>query len=258
MAADKREVEHFSSLAEAWWDMEGSFAPLHRLNPLRLAYIRQKMDAHFGLKGDDAPFSGLKILDLGCGGGLLSEPMARLGAEIWGLDASARTIEVAKRHAEEEGLKIDYRVGEVESLSSLETPPRFDAILCMELLEHVPDIRAFLTHAARLLAPSSLLFLSTINRTLPSFLLAIVGLEYVLRWLPRGTHRFEKFVTPDEIRSALRTSDLMERDLQGTIYDPLRSSFRLSRDRSVNYMMLWEKEGKAKGASRSDGRRAPE
>jgi 2-polyprenyl-6-hydroxyphenyl methylase / 3-demethylubiquinone-9 3-methyltransferase len=235
---DASELAKFAAMAESWWDPRGEFAPLHRLNPTRIAYVRDKVAARFGRDPlRPRPLAGLRLLDIGCGGGLICEPMARLGATVTGLDPVERNIGVARLHAEESALEIDYRVETVESLAERTAEAeRFDVVLALEVVEHVADLRAFLAACTGLLAPEGLLVLSTINRTAKAFALAIVGAEYVMRWLPRGTHDWRRFVRPSELAAALRPSGLALTELTGVAYNPLSDSWGLSRDLDVNYM----------------------
>ena len=235
---DEAEVAKFAAMAEAWWDPHGKFRPLHRFNPVRLAYIRDRLCARFGRDPlAERPLQGLKVLDVGCGGGLLSEPLARLGAEVTGLDAAERNIRVAALHAEESGLKIDYRHLSVEELAA--GAARFDAVLNMEVVEHVADVGAFLEASARLVRPGGVMVLATLNRTPKAFLMAIVGAEYLLRWLPRGTHDWRRFLRPSELAAALRPAGLTIEEVTGVAYNPLTDGWRLApRDLDVNYMML--------------------
>ena len=199
---DPAEIERFSRIAEEWWDPTGKFAPLHRLNPVRIGYIRDRAAAHWqrdALSG--TPLQGLSLLDIGCGGGLLSEPMARLGAQVTGVDAAARNIAVAALHAEKQGLAIDYRQGTAEALA--ESGGQFDIVLALEIVEHVADVELFLKSCGRMVKPGGLLFLSTLNRTAKAWALAIAGAEYVLGWLPRGTHDWKKFLKPSEVVNGL-------------------------------------------------------
>jgi len=236
-SVDAADVARFSAIAAEWWDPKGKFGPLHRLNPVRLAFIRERALAHFDLDGDiRAPFAGLRLLDIGCGGGLLSEPMARLGFSVAGVDASERNIAVAATHAGEMGLGIDYRAGTVEALTAA-GEPGFDVILNMEVIEHVADSGAFLRDCAGLLNPDGLMILATLNRTLASLALAKVGAEYVLRWLPRGTHDWRKFLKPEEIERFLAGEGLDIHGPFGMSFDPLGARWSLSGDTRVNYMM---------------------
>ena len=236
------EVKKFSDLAEQWWDPTGQFKPLHKFNPVRLAYIREQILAHFkrdGLKR--YPFEGLKILDIGCGGGLLCEPMARLGATVTGADASERNIAIAKIHAEQSDLDINYLATTSENLAA--TGEQFDIVLNMEVVEHVADVPLYLKSCADLVKPGGLMFVATINRTAKAYALAIVGAEYVLRWLPKGTHEFKKFLTPEEITSIITRHGMSIKDKTGVSFNPLHDQWKKSRDMAVNYMLLAEKTG---------------
>lgn len=237
---DASEVERFSALAAEWWNPNGKFRPLHKFNPVRLAYIRDHVAARFGRDPRAAePFKGLRILDIGCGGGLLCEPMARLGAEVVGADASETNIEVAKLHAAEAGVRVDYRAETAESLA--EQGETFDVILNMEVVEHVADINLFIEKCAQMLRPGGIMFIATINRTLKALGLAIIGAEYVLRWLPRGTHQYGKLVRPEELERALTAAGLVTIDRTGVVYNPLSDRWQRSRDMDVNYIVLAEK-----------------
>ena len=232
---DAAEIARFAALADAWWDPEGEFRPLHRLNPTRLAYVRDRLIGHFGLDPHaQRPLDGLSLLDVGCGGGLLSEPMARLGAKVTGIDAAERNIGVASTHAQESGLAIDYRHAAVEDLAA--AGERFDAVLALEIVEHVADPDLFLAACGTVLKPGGALVISTLNRTAKAFALAVVGAEYVLRWLPRGTHDWRKFVRPSELAAGLRRAGLELTDLTGVAYNPLNDKWTLARDLDVNYM----------------------
>jgi 2-polyprenyl-6-hydroxyphenyl methylase/3-demethylubiquinone-9 3-methyltransferase len=233
---DAAEVAKFEAMAAEWWDPNGKFKPLHMLNPCRLDYITSQIAAEFGrdLKADK-PFDGLRILDIGCGGGLLSEPMARLGADVVGADAAERNIPVAQIHAEQSGLKIDYRHTTAEALSA--AGERFDVVLNMEVVEHVADPLGYLTACQELLKPGGLMICSTINRNPKSFAMAIVGAEYVMRWLPKGTHEWSKFITPDELFELIRQAGLKPVDRKGFTFNPISWSWSVSdRDLSVNYV----------------------
>lgn len=239
---DPDEVARFSARAAEWWDPQGKFRPLHKLNPVRLTFIRDQACAHFSRDPKSAnSLSSLRLLDIGCGGGLLCEPMANLGAEVVGVDPSPDIIETARTHAREQGLAIDYRCAAAEDLA--EAGERFDVILNMEVVEHVADVELFLNACGRLVRPGGLMFMATLNRTLKAFALAILGAEYVLRWLPRGTHRWEKFVTPEELEKALRAAGLSPRKPVGVVYNPLSDSWLQSTDTDVNYMLVAEKPG---------------
>ncbi|UUP17112.1 bifunctional 2-polyprenyl-6-hydroxyphenol methylase/3-demethylubiquinol 3-O-methyltransferase UbiG [Nitratireductor thuwali] len=237
---DPREVERFSALAAEWWNPNGKFRPLHRFNPVRLAYIRDHVAAHFGRDPRAAkPFNGLRILDIGCGGGLLCEPMARLGASVVGADASETNIEVARLHAAECGVDIDYRATPAETLA--DQGEKFDVILNMEVVEHVADVDYFIGKCGEMLKPGGLMFVATINRTTKAWGLAIIGAEYVLRWLPRGTHQYEKLVRPTELEKALEKAGLSIKERTGVVYNPLADRWQRSKDMDVNYMVLAEK-----------------
>jgi 2-polyprenyl-6-hydroxyphenyl methylase / 3-demethylubiquinone-9 3-methyltransferase len=232
------EIARFDGLAARWWDAGGPLRPLHRINPLRADFVRRRACRHFGRDANTPhPLSGLTLLDVGCGGGLLSEPMARLGAAVTGIDASKEAIAVARLHAAGEGLVIDYRVGTPESLAGSERRS-FDLVLDMEVIEHVPDIGGHLGACATLLAPRGLMILSTINRTLRSLALAKFGAEYVLRWLPAGTHDWSKFVRPSELARHLRGAGLELTELSGMAFDPLTDRWRLAASISVNYFAM--------------------
>jgi 2-polyprenyl-6-hydroxyphenyl methylase/3-demethylubiquinone-9 3-methyltransferase len=240
---DDAEVARFSAIAAEWWDPVGKFRPLHRMNPLRIAYIRDALARHFGRDPRaPQPLAGLRLVDIGCGGGLLSEPLARLGAEVVGIDAAERNIKTASVHAAEAGVTVDYRNTTAEALVA--AGDRFDGVIALEVLEHVADVPLFLTCCSDLARPGGLLFFSTMNRTPKAWLLAIVGAEYVLRWLPRGTHDWKKFLKPSEVAEGLRSHHVIVRDLTGVVYNPLDDSFRLApRDLQVNYLLLGEKAG---------------
>ncbi len=233
---DPAEIQKFEAMAAEWWDVEGKFKPLHMLNPCRLDYITQQIAAEFDRDLDaPAPFEGLRILDIGCGGGLLSEPMARLGANVVGADAAERNIPVAQLHAEQSGLEIDYRFTTAEALA--EAGEQFDAVLNMEVVEHVADPLSYLTACQQLLKPNGLMICSTINRNPKSYLMAIIGAEHVMRWLPKGTHEWSKFITPDELFDLISKAGLSPVDRKGFVFNPLAWSWSLSdRDLSVNYV----------------------
>ena len=235
--ADVRELARFADLAERWWDESGPLAPLHKLNPIRIGYIRDRICARLGRDPlGDRPLAGLSAVDIGCGGGLLCEPLARLGATVTGIDLTPASIEVAADHASATGLAIHYRVAAAERL--LAEARRFDLVCAMEVVEHVPDQAAFLRDCAALVRPGGGLVLATLNRTFRAFALGIVAAEYLLGWLPRGTHAWSRFVRPSEAARALRRAGLQIEDLTGVVYDPLRDRFRLSRDTAVNYMLF--------------------
>ena len=237
---DPAEAARFAALAREWWDPTGKFRTLHKFNPVRLRYIRDVAARHFGRdpKGPGA-LAGLRVLDIGCGGGLLAEPLARLGADVLGADPARRNIEVARLHAAEQGLAIDYRCASAEALDA--AGERFDIVLAMEVVEHVADLDLFVETCGRMTKPGGLVVVATLNRTLRAFALAIVGAEYVLGWLPRGTHDWRKFVTPDELCATLRRAGLMPLRTDGVVYHPLADEWRLSDDTAVNYMVAAEK-----------------
>ena len=237
---DPTEVEKFSRLAAEWWNPDGKFGVLHKFNPVRFTYIKEQVTARMARDPlVERPFEGLRLLDIGCGGGLLCEPMARLGASVVGVDPSEKNIKTAMVHAQEQGLLVDYRVGTAEDLAA--AGEQFDIILNMEVIEHVNDPRAFAATCSRMLRPGGLMFVATLNRTLKSFGLAIIGAEYVLGWLPKGTHQWEKFVTPEELQEWLSAAGakLVARD--GVTYHPLGREWKRSNDLSVNYMVVAEK-----------------
>jgi 2-polyprenyl-6-hydroxyphenyl methylase/3-demethylubiquinone-9 3-methyltransferase len=248
-SVDPQEIERFSRQADQWWDERGSFAPLHRINPLRVSYIQDQAARHFKKLPD------ISVLDIGCGGGLACEPLSRLGARVTGIDASAENIEAAKAHAEKSGLNIDYRCTTAEELvisgqssesgknTTLTTEfwplaTSFDMVLALEVIEHVADVSSFVETCCRLVRPGGLIIFSTLNRTAKSFGLAIVGAEYVLRWVPRGTHDWNKFLKPSEIAHELRKHDMQVREMTGMVYHPLENKWQLDgRDLSVNYLL---------------------
>lgn len=241
-SVDPADVARFDRLGDEWWSLKGPMRGLHKLNPERLAYLRDLFCAHFPDSDGGArdrrgarALSGLRILDIGCGGGLLSEPLARMGAVMTSVDPSPNNIAVAVRHAERAGLDIDYRVMTAEALA--EAAPLFDVVLTMEVVEHVRDAPAFLMVAASMVRPGGLLVAATLNRTLRSYALAIVGAEYLLRWVEPGTHDWNQFVTPDELRAALTRGGLHVFDETGLVYNPLTDSWSRSRDMAINYMM---------------------
>ena len=233
---DPAEVAKFEAMASEWWDVNGKFKPLHMMNPVRLDYICAQIAAEFGrdLRGV-RPFEGLRILDIGCGGGLLAEPMARLGGTVVGADAAARNIPVAELHAEQSGLNIDYRHTTAEALAA--AGEAFDVVLAMEIVEHVADPQGFVTTCRDLLKPSGLMVMSTLNRTTKSFLAAIIGAEWVMRWLPKGTHDWSKFILPDELYALMRVAGLDPMDRKGFVFNPISWQWSQSdRDLSVNYV----------------------
>jgi 2-polyprenyl-6-hydroxyphenyl methylase/3-demethylubiquinone-9 3-methyltransferase len=232
---DAGEVRRFGNLAAEWWDPTGKFRPLHKLGPARLAFIRQEIVRHFSRPpGGLRPFEGLNVLDIGCGGGLVSEPVVRLGASVTGIDPAAENIAAAGAHAATQDMAIDYRACRVEDLVA--EGRSFDCVLCLEVVEHVPDVAAFLTECAKLVRPGGIMILSTINRTVKAYALAIVGAEYILRWLPVGTHQWERFVTPDELTRHAEAAGLAIAHKEGLVYNPLTDAWSLSPDLDVNYM----------------------
>ncbi len=241
-SVDPAEVEKFSRIAAEWWDPRGKFAPLHRFNPVRLDFIRDRCAARFGRPAAGAhPFAGLSLLDIGCGGGLLSEPMARLGFAVTAVDASARNIGTASAHAAQAGLEIAYRNMTAEELLAAGGEASFDVVLNMEVVEHVPNPGRFLRDAARLLKPGGLMVVATLNRTLKALATAKIGAEYVLRWLPQGAHDWRKFLTPDEVRLFLSGEPVAVQGPFGVVFNPLTGRWSLGRDAGVNYMMTVER-----------------
>lgn len=236
-SVDREEVNRFSAIADAWWDPAGPFRPLHQLNPVRLGYLRIQLDRHFKCDPNSLrPYQELSVLDVGCGGGLLSEPLARLGARVTSIDADAEAISIATNHAKTMGLEIDYRCMSAEELAA--ENKTFDIIIAMEIIEHVPNLGFFAEALGHLANPGAALALATLNRTLKSFALAIVGAEYILRWLPRGTHSWEKFVRPSEASRHLRRHGFTVTDVAGVSLDPLAMEWHMSRNIAVNYMMF--------------------
>ncbi|MBS1302482.1 bifunctional 2-polyprenyl-6-hydroxyphenol methylase/3-demethylubiquinol 3-O-methyltransferase UbiG [Loktanella sp. SALINAS62] len=233
---DDSEIAKFEAMAAEWWDETGKFKPLHMMNPVRLDYITQQVSAHYNRDlAVDRPFAGLRILDIGCGGGLLCEPMARLGADVVGVDAAPRNIPVAQLHAEQSGLTIDYRVGTAEALAA--AGEQFDVVLNMEVVEHVADPQGYIDACQTLMKPGAIHLCSTINRNAKSFAMAIVGAEWVMRWLPKGTHEWSKFITPDELFTLLSNAGLTPVDRTGYVFNPLSFTWGTSeRDLSVNYV----------------------
>ncbi len=235
---NKKEIEKFSKISEEWWNPEGKFKPLHKFNPIRISYIKEDIIKTFRLEISKTPLKNIKILDVGCGGGLLSEPMCRLGAEVTGIDASDKNIKVAKIHSKKNNLKIDYICSSPEKLN---IKNKFDVILNMEIVEHVEDLNFFLKSCSNLLKKDGIMFVATLNRTLKSYLFAIVGAEYILRWLPIGTHEWEKFVKPEELISELKKNDLRLDRSDGMKFNILTDKWDISNDKSVNYIMKFIK-----------------
>ncbi|MBB3313758.1 2-polyprenyl-6-hydroxyphenyl methylase/3-demethylubiquinone-9 3-methyltransferase [Rhizobium sp. BK196] len=234
---DQSEVDRFSAMAAEWWSPTGKFKPLHKFNPVRLAYIRDKAAENFSRNPKSAkPLEGLRVLDIGCGGGLLSEPVARMGAEVVGADPSEKNIGIASTHAKASGVAVDYRAVTAEQLA--EAGETFDIVLNMEVVEHVADVELFMNTCARMVRPGGLMFVATINRTMKAAALAIFAAENVLRWLPRGTHQYEKLVRPEELEKPLAASGLDIIDRTGVFFNPLANQWNLSKDMDVNYMLL--------------------
>ena len=237
-SVNKKEIEKFSKMAAEWWNPEGKFKPLHKFNPIRIKYIKENIITNFNLKNKTKPLSGLNILDIGCGGGLLAEPMSRLGANVTGIDASDKNISIAKLHSKNNNLNIDYLCSSPEKLKGRK---RFDVILNMEIVEHVEDVDFFLKSCAKLLKKNGLMFIATINKTLKSYIFAIVGAEYILRWLPIGTHEWEKFVKPDDLNKILIKYNLTLSKLDGVNFNIVKDEWSISKDTSVNYITKFVK-----------------
>ncbi|MDA7923638.1 bifunctional 2-polyprenyl-6-hydroxyphenol methylase/3-demethylubiquinol 3-O-methyltransferase UbiG [Candidatus Pelagibacter sp.] len=230
---NKKEIVKFSKIAEEWWDPNGKFKPLHNFNPIRIRYIKENIIKDFKIKLSDKPLKNIKLLDIGCGGGLLSEPMCRLGANVVGIDASKKNIEVAKFHAKKNNLKIDYKVASPEMLKN---KTKFDVILNMEIVEHVNDIDFFIKESSKLLKKNGIMFIATLNKTLKSYVFAIVGAEYILKWLPIGTHDWEKFVKPSELIRISKKNNLSLKKLDGMNFNIMDNSWKVTGDTSVNYI----------------------
>jgi len=235
---NKKEIEKFSRIAQEWWNPNGKFKPLHNLNPIRIKYIKENIIKDFNIKSSGKPLKNINILDIGCGGGLLSEPMSRLGANVVGIDASKKNIEVAKFHAKKNKLKIDYKVASPEKLK---TKLKFDVILNMEIVEHVEDINFFIEKSSKLLKKNGVMFIATLNKTLKSYVFAIIGAEYILKWLPIGTHDWEKFVRPNDLISISKKNNLILKKLDGMKLNVLDNSWKISSDTSVNYITKFVK-----------------
>ena len=232
-SVNKKEIEKFSKMAAEWWDPEGKFKPLHKFNPIRIKYIKDNIIYSFKLKSKGQPLQKINILDIGCGGGLLSEPMARLGANVTGIDASDKNIKIAKLHAKKNKLNINYFCSSPEKLK---TKKKFDVILNMEIIEHVEDINFFIKSCSKLLKKNGLMFVATLNKTLKSYVFAIIGAEYVLRWLPIGTHDWEKFVKPEDLKNILSKNNLKIEKIDGMNFDILKDEWNISKDVSINYI----------------------
>ena len=230
---NKKEIEKFSKIAEEWWDPEGKFKPLHKFNPIRISYIKENIINSFKLSNNSKPLNNVEILDIGCGGGLLSEPMCRLGAKVSGIDASEKNISIAKLHAKKSNLDINYVCTSPENFKA---KSQFDVILNMEIVEHVEDVDFFLKSCSKLLKKNGIMFVATINKTLKSYLFAIIGAEYVLRWLPIGTHEWEKFITPDELIKIQKKNNLKLDALTGMKFNIIKDEWKISNDQSINYI----------------------
>ena len=230
---NKKEIEKFSKIAEEWWNPEGKFKPLHKFNPIRISYIKENIIETFKINQNKTPLKNIKVLDIGCGGGLLAEPMCRLGAEVTAIDASEKNINVAKLHSRKNDLKINYICTSPEKL---QIKNKFDVILNMEIVEHVEDVNFFLKSSSKLLKKNGIMFIATLNKTLKSYIFAIVGAEYILRWLPIGTHEWEKFLKPEELISILKKNDLNIDRLDGMKFNILTDSWTVSDDKSINYI----------------------
>jgi 2-polyprenyl-6-hydroxyphenyl methylase/3-demethylubiquinone-9 3-methyltransferase len=232
-SVNKKEIEKFSKMAAEWWDPEGKFKPLHKFNPIRIKYIKDNIIYSFKLKSKEQPLQKINILDIGCGGGLLSEPMARLGANVTGIDASDKNIKIAKLHAKKNKLNINYFCSSPEKLK---IKKKFDVILNMEIIEHVEDINFFIKSCSKLLKKNGLMFVATLNKTLKSYVFAIIGAEYVLRWLPIGTHDWEKFVKPEDLENILSKNNLKIEKIDGMNFDIFKDEWNISKDTSINYI----------------------
>ena len=235
---NKKEIEKFSRIAEEWWDPTGKFKPLHKFNPIRISYIKEKIINSFKLENSDKPLQKIRLLDIGCGGGLLSEPMSRLGAEVTGIDASEKNIQVAKLHAKKNNLKINYLTASPENLK---TDRKFDVILNMEIIEHVEDVDIFLKSCSSLLKKEGIMFVATINKTLKSYLFAIIGAEYILRWLPIGTHEWDKFIDPNDLIKISKKYNLQLQNLDGMKLNIITDKWSISSDKSINYIGKFNK-----------------
>ena len=233
-SVNKKEIEKFSKMAAEWWDPSGKFKPLHKFNPIRIRYIKENIISSFKLKSKKKPLDKIDILDIGCGGGLLSEPMTRLGANVTGIDASSKNIGIAKLHAKKNKLKINYLCSSPEKLK---IQKKFDVILNMEIVEHVEDINFFINSCSKLLKKNGLMFIATLNKTLKSYVFAIIGAEYVLRWLPIGTHDWEKFVRPEDLKKILSKNNLNLEKLDGMNFNIIKDEWSISSDTSINYIV---------------------
>ena len=235
---NKKEIEKFSKIASEWWDPQGKFKPLHKFNPVRIKYIKENSIKHFNIKSKDMPLKKLKILDIGCGGGLLSEPMSRLGAKVTGIDASQQNINVAKTHSLEKKLKIKYICSSPEKLK---VKDKFDIILNMEIIEHVDDVNFFIENCSKFLKRNGIMYIATLNKTLKSYIFAIVGAEYILRWLPIGTHDWQKFIKPSELIGYAEHNSMKIKKIDGVVFNPLNNTWNIDNDKSVNYIAIFKK-----------------
>jgi len=235
---NKKEIEKFSKIADEWWDIEGKFKPLHKFNPLRIKYIKQKVMAHYNISLKSKPLKNIELLDIGCGGGLLSEPMCRLGAKVTAIDASQKNIDVATYHSKKNKLKINYLCSSPEKIN---LNKKFDVILNMEVVEHVDDLKFFLKKSSFILKKNGLMFVSTLNKTLKSYVFAIIGAEYILNWLPVGTHDWSKFVKPEKLVNIAKNNNLKLIKIDGVFFNLLKNEWEISRDQSVNYITQFKK-----------------
>ena len=235
---NKKEIEKFSKIADEWWNVEGKFKPLHKFNPLRIKYIKEKVMHHFNINSKSEPLKNIELLDIGCGGGLLSEPMCRLGAKVTGIDASQKNIYVASYHSKKNKLKINYLCSSPENIK---LKKKFDVILNMEVVEHVDDLNLFLKKSSLMLKKNGLMFISTLNKTLKSYIFAIIGAEYVLKWLPVGTHDWNKFVKPEELVNITKNNNLELIKIDGVFFNLLKNEWMISKDQSVNYITQFKK-----------------
>ncbi len=235
---NKIEIEKFSKMADEWWDTEGKFKPLHKFNPLRINYIKKEIISHFSIKAKHLPLKNIELLDIGCGGGLLSEPMCRLGAKVTAIDASQKNISVASFHSRKNKLKINYLCSSPDKLS---LKKKFDVVLNMEIVEHVEDLNLFLKKSSSLLKKNGIMFIATLNKTLKSYVFAIIGAEYIMRWLPIGTHEWEKFVKPEDLIEIGNKNNLKLINLDGVKFEILKNEWVISKDKSVNYISMFKK-----------------
>ena len=235
---DKKEIEKFSKIAEEWWNPTGKFKPLHKFNPIRIKYIKDNLINDFNLKNKKKPLQGLKILDIGCGGGLLSEPLARLGAKVTGIDPIKRNIEIAKHHLKKSKVNVKYYNFSPEKFKSTS---KYDVILNMEIVEHVENVELFIKQSSKFLKKSGTMFIATLNQTLKSYLFAIVGAEYILKWLPIGTHDWQKFIKPDDLIRICKKNSLNLKNIDGMSFNPIIDKWKISNDRSVNYIAKFKK-----------------